>query len=161
MSQVKRYRKDGIFYEEIDGVLRRQIPDGDGVSRYWHANGNLEREVTFINGKVEGIVYEWHDNGKLAREEPYKDGHVDGTVRQWNRAGTILGQYEMKMGNGVRRKWNDDGSPSLEIEELAEGFSRGKVWDDLGRGREVFLRNGKPISKKKFYERLEQTGWQP
>ncbi len=31
-----------------------------------------------------------------------------------------------------------------------------KVWDDRGKAREVFLWNGRPISKNKFLEKLER-----
>jgi MORN repeat variant len=152
------YWSNGLLIDVIDGVIRRARPKGDGISRAWHTNGELEEEWTRVGGKIAGAFRKWHDNGQLAFEKPYNDGKIDGIVKQWNRDGKLLGEYEMKMGKGIIREWNDDGSPNLELENIAEGFDRGKVWDDLGKGREIFLRNGKPISKKKFFERLKKAG---
>jgi len=152
------YWSKGVFIDVIDGVIRRARPKGDGISRAWHANGELAEERTRVGGKTVGVFRKWHDNGQLAFEEPYKDGKIDGIVNQWSRDGKLLGEYEMKTGKGIMREWNDDGSPSLELENITEGFDRGKVWDHLGKAREMFLRNGKPISKKKFFERLKKDG---
>ena len=148
------YWVNDVFHQEIDGVLRRQEPSGDGVRRCWYANGVLEKEWERKSGKVEGVLREWHDNGKIARETPYVNGVVHGRVKQWNREGVLLGEYEMKMGQGVRRQWNENGSPSLEMEQVTSNAIKGRVWDDLGKAWEVFLWNGKPIAKKKFYERV-------
>jgi antitoxin component YwqK of YwqJK toxin-antitoxin module len=148
------YWSNGVLREFIDGVLRAEIPKQSGVARYWHANGTLAKEMTLVNGVADGTVREWHDNGKLACEKTYKNGEVDGTVQQWNGDGTLLGEYEMKMGWGIERKWNEDGSPKSELEKVAEGAYRGKIWDDRGKARETFLWNGRPVSKNKFLDKL-------
>jgi antitoxin component YwqK of YwqJK toxin-antitoxin module len=151
------YWINGVLREIVDGVVRREIPKADGVSRYWHANGVLAKEMSTKNGLAEGVVREWHDNGQLALEYTYLRGEVDGIVRQWNREGRFLGGYEMKMGWGVERRWNEDGTPKNEMEKLSESATRGKIWDDLGKAREVYLWNGKPVSKKKCLEKLDKA----
>ena len=153
-ENVQRYVSGGVFREFIDGVLRREQPKRDGIARWWHANGTLARECTMVDGKVHGTMRQFHKNGRIAREEPYENGIINGTVTQWNAEGKLLGQYEMKNGRGVKREWKEDGSLRLEFEQVTENASKGRVWDDLGKVREVFLWNGKPISKKKFCERL-------
>jgi antitoxin component YwqK of YwqJK toxin-antitoxin module len=122
--------------------------------RHWHANGILALEMDQVNGLAEGAVREWHDNGQLAVEKTYVNGKVDGIVRHWNPDGKLLGEYEMKMGRGIQRTWYEDGRPFTEMEFLAENAVKGRVWDDLGKAREVYLWNGKPVSKKKFHEKL-------
>ena len=154
---IQTYWNNGVLHEIVDGVLRRQIPKGNGVARYWHANGVLAKEMSMVNGVADGTVCEWHDNGQLAREKTYKRGEVDGIVRQWNSEGKLLGEYEMKMGRGVERNWNEDGTLKNEMEILTKNAIRGRVWDDLGKIREIFLWNGKPISQKKFGERLAKA----
>ena len=124
------------------------------VRRTWHENGTLATEYTLVDRLIVGSYREWHDNGVLAKEEPFVGGKVHGTVRQWNREGKLLGEYTMTNGCGVKRTWSEDGSPATEFERVSEHAARGKVWDDLGKAREVFLWNGKPISKMKFHERL-------
>jgi antitoxin component YwqK of YwqJK toxin-antitoxin module len=87
---VHRYWNNGVLYEIIDGILRRQVPKSDGIARSWHANRVLAKEMTLVNGLAEGVCYEWHDNGEMAVERPYKQGLEDGTVRQWNKSGKLL-----------------------------------------------------------------------
>lgn len=70
----------------------------------------------------------------------------------------------MVNGRGVEREWSEGGSLLREHEivfltpELSA--SRGVVYDDLGKGHEVYLWNGRRISKRKFLERVakEQSG---
>ncbi|HEY2587591.1 MAG TPA: hypothetical protein VGI81_17730 [Tepidisphaeraceae bacterium] len=62
----------------------------------------------------------------------------------------------MTRGWGVERVWSEDGSLQTEIEFLLKDpfATRRIVYDDLGKPHRVFLWNGKPVSKTKFYERL-------
>jgi hypothetical protein len=60
----------------------------------------------------------------------------------------------MSKGHGITRVWNEDGSLSMELENINEYASRGKVWDDRGKVRDLFLWNGKPISKNRFLDKL-------
>jgi hypothetical protein len=147
------------WIQVIDGVVRRREPRSNGMSRSWHANGVLASEYTLANGVIEGIDREWHDNGVLAKESPFVSGRVHGIVRQWNRDGKLLGEYSIREGRGVKRVWNEDGSPQTEFEQIAEHAARGKVWDDLGKAREVFLWKGKPISKVRWLKKLEEAGF--
>jgi hypothetical protein len=62
----------------------------------------------------------------------------------------------MTDGQGVKRVWNEDGTIQLEHELISEIAARGRVFDDRGKAREVFLWKGKPVSKKKFMERMAQ-----
>jgi len=156
-QDIQRYTSGGVFREFIDGVLRREQPEKNGILRCWHANGALAKECTLIDGKVCGLMREFHENGKILRETPYIEGMIHGMVKQWNSVGILLGEYEMKKGRGVARKWYEDGSPSLEMENITSNAIRGKVWDDLGKVREVFLWNGKPVSKKKFHKKLAKS----
>ena len=156
MNNQTSYWSNGVLREVVNGVLRREIPKQNGIARWWHPNGALEKEMPMVNGVADGIVHVWHDNGKLAREKIYRRGEVDGMVRQWNREGELLGEYEMKMGWGIEREWNEDGSQKSELEKVAEGAYRGKIWDDKGKIHETFLWNGKPVSKKKLLEKLDK-----
>jgi len=154
MSTVS-YWRDGAFHQEINGVLRRLEPAGDGISRSWHANGELKSELSVMDGKVAGAGRKWHDNGVLARETPYRNGLIDGIVRQWSRDGKLLGTYEMKSGQGIRREWHDDGSMKSEFEEVAKGHHRVVIFDNLGNGIECYMRNGRGVSKARFIESVK------
>jgi hypothetical protein len=145
-----------VWIQVEDGVKRRELPRRSGIARNWHPNGELAREYELVNNITVGEVREWHDNGVLARTTPFVSGRVHGTVRQWNREGQFLGQYTMTDGRGVKRVWNEDGTIQLEHEQISEIAARGRVFDDRGKAREVFLWKGKPVSKNKFMERLSQ-----
>jgi antitoxin component YwqK of YwqJK toxin-antitoxin module len=154
----KTFIKDGIFYEYIDGILRRENPSKNGYARFWHANGQLALESPKVNGKNHGICREWHENGLLAKETPMEHGLIHGLVRQWNKEGTLLGEYRMVLGKGTEFEWNEDGTLKTQLEQVSENAIKGIVFDELRNPIEVFLWNGKPVSKKKFYERLNGKG---
>jgi hypothetical protein len=145
-----------VWIQVEDGVKRREKPKRNGIARSWHPNGELADEYELKNGLIVGVRREWHDNGALAKTTPFESGHVHGIVRQWSREGKLLGEYTMTHGRGVKRVWNDDGTVQLEHEQISQSAARGKVYDDRGKAREVFLWNGKPVSKKKFMERLSR-----
>ncbi len=103
---------------------------------------------------VVGEHRDWHDNGVLAKTTPFVSGRVRGTVGQWNRDGKRLGEYTMTDGRRVTREWDEDGTLVSEHEQISESASRSMVFDDLGKAHEVYLWNGKRVSKKKLLERL-------
>jgi antitoxin component YwqK of YwqJK toxin-antitoxin module len=119
-----------------------------------HPNGTPAWEYECAGGVIVGSFREWHDNGVLAKEEPYVSGKKHGIVRKWNRDGKLLGEYVMTEGKGIELTWSADGTLELEFEFISESAARGKVYDDLGKAHEVFLWNGKPVSKRKFLDRL-------
>ena len=145
---------------DIEELVRKQRAENsrEGLHQQKHANGRLFREWTVVDGKMDGTSREWHENGTLISEEPMKQGVVHGVAKQWSSDGRFLGEYRMEMGTGVVREWNEDGSLLLEMEHLSKSAARGRVYDDLGKALEVYLWNGKPISKTKFYNKLSQHG---
>lgn len=146
-----------VFREFVDGVLRREFPKKSGLCRSWYANGQLESESTFGDGGMEGIAREWYANGVLKKEEPCRRGKVHGTVRQWNSQGTLLGEYEMVNGAGTIKRWREDGSLESEMELFTDGCAKAIDYDEeTGRARETYLWDGKPVSRKKFLQKLEK-----
>jgi hypothetical protein len=151
-------KPDYGFAEVIDGVVRVHTPTGeDVVHRGWHANGVLRYEMRVVNYKTEGVFREWHDNGVLAEEAPYEEGLRHGIVRQFNKEGKLLGEYEMSHGRGLQIAWYDDGSLRSTYQQISSDACWGATYDDLGKPRKVFLWIGKPISRKRWYERLDEV----
>jgi hypothetical protein len=146
--------------EDIEELIRKQRAETlrEGFHQEKHPNGRLFREWTVVGGKIDGVMREWHENGTLILEEPMKQGVVHGIVKQWNSKGEFLGEYKMKMGRGIERKWDEDGILVSELERLGKNAIWGKVYDDLGNARVIYLWNGKSISEKKFNERLGRQG---
>jgi hypothetical protein len=55
---------DGTFHE---GKL-------DGVEKYGHPNGQLKKELTWLDGQLHGYVTEWDANGTLVSRKRYERG---------------------------------------------------------------------------------------
>ena len=154
---MKSFWSGDIFREFVDGVLRREFPKSNGVTRSWYANGQLESEGTLIHGRMDGVVREWHPNGVLKKEETRLRGELHGLVRKWNSKGELLGEYEMKNGRGIMFNSREDGTVESKIEVFGDGCMHGTDYAVSNeKPLETFLWNGKPVSRKKFIACLEQ-----
>jgi hypothetical protein len=129
-------------------LLKARLPDG--VHLEHHPNGQVAVEKIMHNGKIMHIK-RWHDNGIMEEERPYKDGKTHGTLKYWDRTGKLLGECVWNMGFGVQRKWNEEGTLIMENEFLPNGLMR-TTFFTFKKPRFVFLRNGKPITKREFLE---------
>lgn len=158
---MQGYAKANMKQDKSQGIeklIAQQIAENtrEGLHQKFHPNGRLFREWTVINKKSDGIFHEWNENGVLVLEKPMKRGVAHGVVKQWNSAGKFLGEYKMKMGKGIIRKWNEDGSLKTETEFVGKKLMRMKIYGDpKGKIHEGFLWNDTPISKKKFFELLK------
>ncbi|MBC8256830.1 MAG: hypothetical protein H8E85_05925 [Candidatus Marinimicrobia bacterium] len=106
------------------------------VERSYFSNGNLEYEVEFVNGKLDGISKVWaedgtlysvsqysndqpngkwkkfHPNGNLMFEVNYEYGQKHGTEKWYYENGQVKSEQEFEYGNansGIIR-WNFDGT---------------------------------------------------
>src|SRR6185503_18934507 len=68
----KKLQMEG-FYQ--DSLCKKQ----QGLFHYFHANGSLEAEGKYENGKREGLWLRYHNNGMMADSAVYKNGVVIGT----------------------------------------------------------------------------------
>jgi len=134
--KLESFDRDGIRVWLEDGILLREIPLGDGTCRHYHKNGALECEYEKVGGKTHGLVRAWHDNGELAKELTRVDGQVVGTVRIWNREGILERELEYVTPAAI----------------YGTTYHRGKKMPD------VFLWNGKPISKSRWLKKVEAAG---
>jgi hypothetical protein len=143
-----------VWVQFEDGVKRREGPKRNGTARSRHEDGELAEEYELVEALIVGEHRDWHDNGILAKTTPFVSGRVHGTARQWNRDGKLFGEYTMTDGRGVTREWDEDGTLMLEHEQVPERAASSRVFDDLGKAHEVFLWNGKRVSKKIRLARL-------
>ena len=70
-EQVMIDQNTGIVY-----VQGEQTPF-TGIVETRYENGKLEYEVSYKNGKIEGIAKSYYPNGKLEEEQTYKN-------KRWN-----------------------------------------------------------------------------
>ena len=76
---------DGSKYE---GKMIRK--DGeDGTFLFWYDNEKtkIQTQISYKNGKMDGLCTVWYENGQKLSEDTYKDGELDGLVIKWHENG--------------------------------------------------------------------------
>ena len=61
----------------------------EGLSTMWHANGQKMMEGTYKDGKKEGLHTDWHENGQKRSEATYKGGKLVSETN-WDKEGNEL-----------------------------------------------------------------------
>ncbi|MCC6463368.1 MAG: hypothetical protein IT260_23055 [Saprospiraceae bacterium] len=52
-----------------------------GAWRYWHTNGQLQRQERWTNGRLHGSFREYNEDGTLSRKGRYQKGTLHGRVQ--------------------------------------------------------------------------------
>ena len=68
----------------------------DGLGTRWYGNGQMEKEVTYKDGKKDGLLTEWYGNGQKRAELNYKDDKEDGLTTLWYENGQKQGEGTYK-----------------------------------------------------------------
>ena len=92
-------------------------------------------EVTFKQGKQEGLATRWHENGQKSREETYKDGERDGLRTRWHENGQKDSEALYRGGGkvGLETTWHENGQKKSEISRTAtDGQVSAKYWNSKG-----------------------------
>ena len=112
------YVSDGIAYDKGTNLPL------DGEVFFYDANGNLEFEGPYKNGKAEGLVKIYYKSGSLLAEVPFKNGKREGLSRIYDENGNL--QIEMPFKNdeceGLAKAYYENGNLLAEA-----NFSRGKA----------------------------------
>ena len=96
-------REDGErcrFYANGKIQEQRYFSEGkktDTLKTFWE-DGSLQASYPFVNDEYEGTCREWNAQGKLIRELHYHKGHEEGWQRQWYDNGKIRSNYLIKDG---------------------------------------------------------------
>ena len=78
------------LFDLIKGKLFKEPPPLlDCVrDKEWYENGQKKSEVTFKDGKINGLVTYWYENGEKKSEGTYKNGRKI-SVKEWNEDGSV------------------------------------------------------------------------
>ena len=139
-------------YKESDGKEKGStgVPNKgrEGLWRFWHENGQLKQEGSYVNGEREGLHRSWHDNGQLKEEGSYVNGKAEGLYRMWHDNGQLEGKGVYKESEGKEKGstgiptdgreglwlfWHDNGQLEQEgsyVNGKLEGLFR--RWHDNG-----------------------------
>ena len=81
---TKLVEREGVWYYPF-----HEDPVNGPVAR-WYANGQMQSEANFKDGKKHGLSTFWYENGQKYLEGSFKDGKQDGLHTTWH-------------GNGMRK----------------------------------------------------------
>ncbi len=128
------------------------------IKELYHENGQLERQYTFINGKIEGEYIYWYpEGGQMRALYYYIDGKKEGLSKEWWKNGKLKtkimyinnkynGEYERYFRNGqIKEKlmyqngipegkgteWYKNGNIKCEYEKAGYSYilnSEYKTW---------------------------------
>jgi antitoxin component YwqK of YwqJK toxin-antitoxin module len=74
-------------------------------------NGNMESEVDYKNGKVNGWARMWYKNGKLHVEATYKNNKTHGIRTAYHENGQVFCRAKYKNGKLLHKKnWDEKGN---------------------------------------------------
>ena len=62
----------------------------DGMTRAWFESGEIEAEIPYEKGKLEGEAIHYHSSGDVWKRTPHKNGLIDGKVKVFNGDGSLL-----------------------------------------------------------------------
>jgi antitoxin component YwqK of YwqJK toxin-antitoxin module len=79
------------------------LPDigRNGEWKFFYENGNLEKEINYINGKLNGLFKSYFTNGKTNSEGVYKDNKYDGFWQFYFENGNKHGEGKYESGDGT------------------------------------------------------------
>ena len=83
----------------------------DGLFTFWHENGQKKWEGTVNDGKPDGLLISWNESGQKTVEETYKNGKQDGKLTFFYENGQKELEETYKDGKRISRKsWDRDGN---------------------------------------------------
>lgn len=88
------------------------------MKKEYYKDGTIQSEVTYKNGKKNGIATYYHPNGKKSLELFFKDDLAEGQSTLWYFKGTInrTGNYKNNKLNGISTTWDENDGYKLSEE---------------------------------------------
>ncbi|MBL7739465.1 MAG: energy transducer TonB [Chitinophagaceae bacterium] len=115
----------------------------EGLFRHYHANGRLQAEGKYVNGKKQGIWLRYYNSGMMHDSVFYVNGQPSGTALGWYPNGNPKDSSAYKDdGTAVKIEWFDNGNPS----------SAGRTKNEKLHGRWAFYHKNGNISARETYD---------
>ena len=92
--------------------LRDQVRDGD--ARFFWENGNIKEEITYVNGRVEGLVRRYNQDGILREMFSIENGKREGPTSLFDSTGKYVDDIYYEEGILVVDKIVLDSGPKKE-----------------------------------------------
>jgi antitoxin component YwqK of YwqJK toxin-antitoxin module len=128
-----------------------------GEFTWYHANGYLERQGTYINNKQTGTWVSYYENGVMRDSSHYIFGNKKGISLSWHYNGFMADSSSLNTdGSGVVVEWFDNGTPAA-AGKLAAGRKLHGTWQFFHKNGSLsaleVYDNGKLIKKEYFDEK--------
>ena len=120
--------RDGITY-------KAKSETGFTGKAVWLVDGQKKEEVTYKDGKLNGLSTAWFESGQKQAEMTYKDGQKNGLFTLWFESGQKKLEQENKDGeiNGRLESWFENGQKK-ESSVYKNGKLNGKMeWYENGQ----------------------------
>jgi len=100
----------------------------NGMARGWDELGQKIYESNMVNGLQQGLEKQWYPSGKLKSEVPFEQGKPNGLAIQYWEKGTKKseGQYQNGVEQGTHTWWFEDGSKDQQV-DYEQGIVNGLV----------------------------------
>ncbi|MDO6569180.1 hypothetical protein Q4561_19070 [Alteromonas sp. 1_MG-2023] len=123
-KQVAEERKLGL----LNRVIYALGEGFDGRVEMRDKSGYLQEEVTYVNGKRDGIKKQYYDNGAINAITHFKQNKEVGTTKRWNRNGVLVRETKRtEEGTFIsEHEWNSEGILRQEtVPTKIEGYGAG------------------------------------
>ena len=109
--------KQFYFNGQKSGEVSFKDGKGDGLATTWYENGQKKREGNLKDDKPDGLATEWYENGQKKSEVNFKDGRRNGLYTSWHENGQQSSEVNFKDGkqNGLYTSWHENGQQSSEV----------------------------------------------
>ena len=104
-----------LIPENTTAILSFKYGYLNGTSKLYYLNGQIMREVSYINNKrvdIDGEHKTYYENGQIESLETYKKNKRNGTAKSWHKNGKI--RFEGNYLNGVLdenwKSWDEEGN---------------------------------------------------
>ena len=109
--------------------------ENNGLKTNWYDNGEMEGQVNFKNGKMDGLFKGWYENGKKKSEKNYKDGKRDGSSVMWYENGQKMEEimYKNDQKDGLETQWYKNGNKKIEVNVINDKYMDYVRWYEDGK----------------------------
>ena len=109
-NSITLHHKNGIAFHPP------QKTPYTGIYEEFFQNGNKKCEISYVNGKQNGIFIKWYENGQKSMKGFYNaNGCISGPSTSWYKNGQKWSEinYDDGVKNGVTKLWNQDGTTKI------------------------------------------------
>jgi antitoxin component YwqK of YwqJK toxin-antitoxin module len=135
---MKRFFRNGNI-ETIDNYKNDSL---NGISLKYEENGVLISEISYKNGKKNGIIKQYFSDGSPFITGKYANDQYDGKWEYFDMEGFLVGEGNFKNGTGVLMGYDNNGNITRKVHYK----------NSLINKEEIYSKENNQIEKTIIYE---------